>query len=261
MAMSQHVLPLLAKDKRDSIVRIVVRCKGRTTVGTGFFIDKNRIVTCAHVLLDVGNVQEVLDQHPEKKPEEAVRARLEKLETLSVERADGSHVKLQKHCDIDPAFDVALLHTIAHSGEPLNVSSKKIGIGEDICMLGFPEAIHTDQTRFPYTANKGYVMSYPIVKIGGYKKRCMMQVFCSSLGGASGSPIFSAEGEVIGMLNGQMQWGADNFVFMEKDEKNADTFKKDFLYVPLPIGFATTGAILLSRLTKAKRFLFKKVVS
>lgn len=255
--MSSTSLSTLAKEHQRSIVRIIARYKDRTTVGTGFFIDKKRIITCAHVLLDAGNTQEILKKYPSKKPDEAVRARLDEMKTLRIERSDGSRIRIQAHCHIDPAFDVVIFHATTQ-GEALNIHPQKMKIGEDIFMLGFPEAIQTHQTHFPYSAAKGYVMSYPTVQIGGYTKRPMMQIFCSSLGGASGSPLFSEEGKVIGMLNGQMHWGADNFVFMEKDEKDADIFKKDFLYVPLPIGFATTGIVLLNKLKTLTKCTLKK---
>jgi S1-C subfamily serine protease len=233
-------LTALAKEKRSSIVRIVCQPqKAALMTGTGFFIDSYHILTCAHVVLGHANLLALLAAHSRKVEDVDNEGWFEKYFnkhgiSITVEYETGEKVKPKK-VQFNGAMDVAILH-VGEEGAPLPIDENAAKIGDDIMTMGFPYTIQTDDVDLPYSASKGNVMSFPTVQVGGTLKRTFVQTYCPSMGGASGSPIFSSKGRVIGILNGQMRWGDDNFVFMDG---NKSTMTKDAFHVPLPYGFVT----------------------
>lgn len=230
----------LARQSKPSVVRIICASKAfRTMTGTGFFIDDHRIVTCAHVLLGTTNLASLIDGPVKEtaKHERALRAySVRKKIAVRVHDASGTSLRI-KSVRFDAGMDVGVI-TVVQSGAPLPIGRGGMDIGDDVMTVGFPYAIQTKDTEFPYAAGKGNVMCRVRVRVGGYRTRGFVQIYCPSMGGASGSPIFSSEGRVVGMLNGQMRWGDDHFAFLEpKDGK--ETLVRDAFHVPLPYGFAT----------------------
>lgn len=207
-------------------------------VGTGFFISPNTVVTCAHVILCHAGAYKMLNiegaiHETNPRYEEILQSYFHDEQfDVHVETPKGERLKALR-VSFDGGADAALID-IEEEGMPLHLEEKDVQIGEDIMTLGFPYTIQMKDEEFPFAANKGYVISYPTVVIGGYVTRRFMQIFCPSMGGASGSPIFDGDGHVVAMLNGQMRWGDDHFMFMENGKTVVDA-----LHVPLPYGFCT----------------------
>jgi S1-C subfamily serine protease len=241
-------LPTLARTARPSIVRVIVHPrKGDIDVGTGFvFHDDGSVLTCAHMLFRTGQVGEVLGKRKGKQRCEAfLRSYFERtVESVEIERADGTRVRVED-VRFDGAMDICVLRTTKKTGPALKMAAKPADIGEDLFLCGFPHAVQTDLDRFPYAAWKGTVMGSGEFRVGGYDKRAFMFINAWSLWGASGSPVFSTQGRVVGMLTGQMTWGSDQFAFVERGQKNKRKIVRDTLYVPLPYGFMTPIDVVL----------------
>ncbi len=207
--------------------------------GTGFFIDDHRIITCAHVLLGTTNLSSLIDDTVKDaaKHERALRTYFdEKKSVIRVQDVQGKSLRI-KNVRFNGGMDIGVI-TVEKKREPLPLSRATLHVGDDVMTVGFPYTVQTKDVEFPYAASKGNVMSRVRICVGGYRTRDFIQIYCPSMGGASGSPIFSNGGEVIGMLNGQMRWGDDHFAFLEQQEAK-EVLIRDAFHVPLPYGFVT----------------------
>lgn len=255
--MSAISLSKLAQEKRASIVRIVcMRGKKIAMTGTGFFIDDSYVLTCAHVLLCNANIASLLEAGDKLTKESASLEQklkthfLKSKITVFVETEKGKRMKA-KSVSFNGSMDVGLV-SIQSRGVPVEVKMRPMKIGETIMSLGFPYTIQTADDKFPFSAVQGIVMSQPKVQIGGYLRRLFTQIYCPSMGGASGSPVFDEQGFVIGILNGQMRWGDDNFLFRDENAKDSSKIIKDAFHVPLPYGFVTPLQKIWSKVESLK---------
>jgi len=212
--------------------------------GTGFFIDEHHVLTCAHVLLCEPNIRSLFGENEKfSKETSLLEQKLKSVfskENISVfvENHKGKRTKA-KLVSLNGAMDVGLVR-VEKIGMPIALNRKRpLRVGESIMTLGFPYTIQTNDDKFPFSAAQGNVMSLPKVQIGGYLRRSFAQIYCPAMGGASGSPVFDENGDAVGILNGQMRWGDDNFLFRDEDAKDASKIIKDAFHVPLPYGFVT----------------------
>jgi S1-C subfamily serine protease len=234
-------LPSLAAAARPSIVRVIVHPRrGKIDAGTGFlYMSQNRVVTCAHLLFRTGQIGDVVQKNGIQEENELyLRALFRRtVDMVEIERADGNRIRVTD-VQFDGATDIAFLRIEEKAGPALKISDRKPNIGEDVFLCGFPHAVDTKIDAFPFAAWKGSVMGYGQFRVGGYKKRELAFMSGWALWGASGSPVFATNGSVIGMLTGQMAWGADSLAFIER-KKGKNVLKKDKFYIPLPYGYVT----------------------
>jgi len=131
-------------------------------MGTGFFIEKNLIATCYHVVGDSHHIQATLSDNTV-------------IPILGVESAD----KL---------LDVAILRTEVCDVLPLSLTKEKPPIGQPILAIGNPKGLRGSVTPGVISGNR---------IIDG---RDMLQVAVPIEKGNSGGPIVNANGSVFGML-------------------------------------------------------------
>lgn len=236
----------IALQVRPSIVRVVVTPKdGEKTVGTGFVLQEGIIVTCAHVLLAHNNLQAALESlgGTENPQERLQRLFADTISEVDVYDFNGNPLPIDD-IRFDGGMDVGVLRTATRSYPVLPIANATLAMGQEIVTCGYPYAIQTEPTDYPYAVTAGMISSEINVQIGGYECRRFFQASIAVLGGASGSPVFSRDGSVVAMINGQMQWGADNHVFMSR-EGVKETLKTDALYIPLPIAFITPIGVVM----------------
>lgn len=232
---------------RPSIVRILVSHKDPSKdvfSGTGFFIAPDTIVTCAHVILYHARLEFLLQElkATEKNGEVALQKHYKKtIDHVTIEISTGE----QKQADqvyFNGALDIAVIRLKSNikNIQPLGSDIETASIGDEIFFGGFPYTIQTKTEDLPFAIHKGHINSFPQLKMGGYKKKKMMQMQMMALGGASGAPIFSSErGSLVGMVNAHMTWGADRVAIMNSDKSSDEKFYPDDLYIPLPIVFGS----------------------
>ena len=131
-------------------------------MGTGFFIEKNLIATCYHVVGDSHHIQATLSDNTV-------------ISILGVESADKS-------------MDVAILRTEACDVLPLSLVKAKPTVGQPILAIGNPKGLRGSVTPGVISGNR---------IIDG---RDMLQVAVPIEKGNSGGPIVNANGCVFGML-------------------------------------------------------------
>jgi hypothetical protein len=65
------------------------------------------------------------------------------------------------------------------------------------------------------------------------------------LPGNSGTPLFSKKtGKVVGIVNGNMNWGRDNLLIFKNSQDKAQGFEEVSNRIPLSIAYATSLKIL-----------------
>lgn len=238
---------ILVQKLRPSIARILVTHKDPSKEvfgGTGFFIAPDKIVTCAHVVLFHPRLDVLLQELnvSDKNGEAALQKHFtQNIEQVMIEVSTGERKKAES-VRFNAALDIAVLtlKTGVKDVEPLGSHTQDVSIGDEVFFGGFPYVIQTPTEDFPFAVHKGHINSFPALKMGGYKKKEMMQIQMMALGGASGAPIFSAEnGALVGMVNGHMTWGADRVAIMKNDESSDAKFHPDDLYIPLPVVFGS----------------------
>ncbi len=236
-------LASLAQQHRPSIVRIIVHFKkGDIDGGTGFvYSSKGDVLTCAHMLFRTGQIADILKTLGAQKDKEAALQRYfrETVKKVEIETHDGKRWTATSVA-FSGAMDLATLRVKTTAPLPsliLETEQEPLQ-GEDIFLCGFPFAVGTPLDQFPFACWKGNIMGSCNARTGGYKKRQFMFAYTLALWGASGSPVFSDNGKVIGILTGQMIWGADNILFKQSGKKSSDP-ESGSLHVPVPYGYIT----------------------
>ncbi len=138
-----------------------------TSLGSGFLIGKNRLVTNFHV---VGSG--------------AIFIKLGVIEVpASVE-------------NIDPINDLAIVHTSASIGaSPLTLSSGKPSPGENVFVIGNPEGLEKSISTGIISATRDI------------EDRPLLQITAPISHGSSGGPVLNSVGEVIGISVGMLTEG------------------------------------------------------
>lgn len=141
----------------------VILKPNQTDSGSGFFIDKNLILTNFHVVMIYG------------------------WERVEITKSDGTvcygNVKY-----FDEENDLALVKSDC-SGEPLELADY-VGLGQDVYVTGNPRSLS-------FIATSGIVSRV----IDGSFKRIIADVNVQS--GNSGSPMIDSEGNVVGVVDGR----------------------------------------------------------
>lgn len=240
--------------KRERLVRIIVTHKnGSIGTGTGFIVKSNGLIlTCCHVLLGADLKIILASQNYLNSEGVSVKDKLKFyienfVDNISVEMLDGSR-KLTSLIEFDENYDTALLKMIDLVDVPffeLNLSY--IAEYEDpIFFCGFPLASgYTRPEEYPFAVNKGYISTFPVTTVAGGRYE-HLQINTINLGGNSGAPLFLKDSNlVIGIINGNMNWGNDNLASVTSF--NPLEVVSVPLRVPLSIAYATSLKIVNER--------------
>lgn len=224
-----------------SLPKIFVEIGGESPmVGTGICVAPGLVLTCAHVVLGKARL---IDIPAEELSDWRAYRSAHIRSTILIDAGGREHACEIERCE--PALDVALIRT--SSGMPtLTMDAVDLRPGQDIVYYGYPYAIQNAERDWPLSVFRGTVSARAEVTVGGTERRAFAVVQGLVLGGVSGGPVFdAATGDLLGMINGQMNWGRDDVLINERDEagnqKIADTD------TPLPVGYATSFAFLRGR--------------
>ena len=157
ISFSAYAINFSPEETYNSVVVVYTN----TGVGSGFAIKENIIITNAHV---VGSNKKV-----------------------EVDLYDGTRVK-GSVIKTDIEKDLALIE-VNKTVTPLNISSEKLSIGQEVYAIGAPRDM-------PYTMTKGIISALER-KIG---KNNYIQIDASVNSGNSGGPLIDDNGNVIGII-------------------------------------------------------------
>lgn len=262
--------------KQERLARIIVQHRnGMTSVGTGFFIDnKGSLLTCFHVILGMELSKIGMK---EQKEHEKLQAFLQSsLMNITIETGDEIEKKNVKRRQVslikfNEFYDVALLQVNKNmeedartvSGNSTTPSTSptpffeidteyESNYDESTFFCGYQmtgDNLPLDQ--YPFSVNRAVISAFPEVTVGGERYK-HIQLNSINLNGNSGAPLFiEGSDKVIGMINGNMNWGGNNLVMVNRtvqDLQNTPptppTLSQGTLLVPLCIAYATPIKII-----------------
>lgn len=214
-----------AAQKYEQAVGVVVLTgnEGPFPFGTAWAVGDHVLATNSHVAKPVGEILQkggdvyvVLNKNPDKK--------FRITQAVFHPLYEGAHTNMDGHESAVPAYDVGLLVVkeklpvafhIAPQSELKNLRS-----GYRVAYLGFPSegmaGGGVDPRNPVATMQSGIVTSVTDwwLSKADFDKALLVQHNLAATGGASGSPIFNASGDVIALLSagniiGQVQVGPD----------------------------------------------------
>ncbi len=269
--------------KRERLGRILVQHRnGSTSVGTGFFVDaQGELLTCFHVIsgTELCNLRAMNTNITGTPDEEHIQLQnylTQSVVNIQVELMDGSR-KIANLVKFNHIYDVASLKIAEENsggGGASGGSGSGAGAGaenpffeldtdympeydESTFFCGFQlTGGYSDATQYPFSINRAVVSAFPEVVVAGDKYQ-HIQLNSINLGGNSGAPLFvEGSNKVIGIINGNMNWGKDNFTIMDKSlmNKNPDgtesgalRLAQEAVRVPLCIAYATPLNLIKSK--------------
>ena len=143
----------------------------------------------------------------------------------------------------DEFYDIAILEVDTNK-KNINICKlnlkPKLNYGDLVAFGGFSNQHGYSNDKFPFSYNEGIISSFPTTIVGGGSYE-HIRINSINLGGNSGAPLFiKGTKDVIGIINGNMNWGSDNMVF----EKIDGSRFKDSFRVPLNIAYSTLIKLL-----------------
>lgn len=202
----------IAEDHSDAVALVVVTADGVPPQGcaTAWAIGDHIYATNSHVtelvktvLSKRGACYLVINKKPEMK--------LHVTRAITHPRYGQDEVSFDGHGMAVPGYDVGLIFTEEKAPKTFKVASKgeleKLDSGYRIAYLGFPMegmAGGGVNVQNPVaTMQSGIVTSATDYWLGKaeFSKRLLIQHNMGAAGGASGSPIFNDDGEVVGILS------------------------------------------------------------
>jgi S1-C subfamily serine protease len=236
---------VLAKYREDRVYRVIITLRnGNHTVGSGFFIKKNKFLTCFHVAFtkELKNLRTDLNFTGITGSDEHLRLKAfydNQVATVEVELFDGTKL-LANLANFNEKYDVALF-TVELGNKKIKICKlawrPKLDRGDYIFFNGFPVHHSYAIDKAPLAAQDGMISSFVETIIGGEKYN-HLQINSINLGGNSGAPLFKKWGiKVIGIVNGNMNYGNDHV--MTKNPANNQIIVQS-LRTPLNIAYATS---------------------
>jgi len=243
--------------KRKCILRIIVEyTNGNIGTGSGFFINnKGNLITCFHVAFG-GELRKIRqDQDFISYTDSDEHSKLKtwfnsKIKKISAELNNGSKEELELD-NFDEQHDIVLLKLtnkkLFNNIEYCEIDFKtQLNQGDSILFGGFPMCYSYTNLNTPFAINTGIVSSFPEIEIGGGKYK-HVQINSINLGGNSGAPLFLKNtNKVVGIINGNMSQGADNVLFLNKQNNQATAGN---IQIPLTIAYATEFMFLKSEIS------------
>lgn len=191
-AAGQTVKELTAKQIYEKWSKAVVTIKAGKQTGTGFFDDGGRLYTAYHVVKGAALAKVVF--------------------------SDGKEVAVQGLTAADPLCDIAVLSTEYYPGWETREKGPKLGdydsvsVGDRLVVIGSPLGLSGSITEGLASGKR----EDDLVSL--------LQLSASVSPGSSGSPVFNAQGEVVGMVIGSLESGQSlNFAVSSKDLELATT--------------------------------------
>ena len=224
---------------------IVPYVNGNYGIGSGFFITKELFLTCFHVafgkelksLVNDPEYVSSLGQDQKTKLQSYFKSHIKGIE---IEISDASRETLTLK-DFNENYDIVLLQTTKKIMD-VNICDldfdKQFRYGNTLNFFGFPihHAYQLDQVPIAY--QEGFFSAYVKDEIGGGRYE-HVQMNSINLGGNSGAPVFSKNSKkVVGIINGNMNWGNDYIVSMPPNNQNQ--LRVDPFRVPLSIAYFTS---------------------
>lgn len=254
--------------KKERLARILVQHRnGSTSVGTGFFIDgQGGLLTCFHVISGTElcnlrianpNIAGAIAVGPEQEHIQLENYLNQSIINIQVEFMDGRR-KIADIVSFNHIYDVAML----------KITSAEMATGfvgeipffeidadympeydESTFFCGFQlTGGYSNPTEYPFSINRAVVSAFPEVLVAGDRYE-HIQLNSINLGGNSGAPLFvEGSNKVIGIINGNMNWGGNNLVVVNDARLpgaqgapgNPPTLSQGSLQVPLCIAYATS---------------------
>jgi S1-C subfamily serine protease len=243
---------------QERVCRVVVDYEASKpfSVGSGFFVDQNTFLTAAHVVVGK-NAPAFFNEKTEQKDyeiknQEALKYFYSLKSHITIELPNGGKIE-GKFENMDFAHDIAVIRVNNKDMHvPLCVIARdhQLKLGDVVFYGGFSDQFGYEPKKWPYTHHQGIIASLPeIMIVGGTYQH--IRVHAINLAGNSGAPLFEANnGRVIGMVNGNMQWGNDTLASIKQILPNGSfDLEKTSLQVPLPICYATSMDIITKRST------------
>ncbi|MEL4161665.1 MarP family serine protease [Corynebacterium bovis] len=181
--------PSVARD-RDSVVRVVgqaQQCR-RLLQGSGFVVDRNTVMTNAHVVAGT--------------------------DTVKINTVDGPVDTTVVY--YNPVDDIALLRASDLHLEPLSWASDGADSGDDAIVMGYP--MGGPFTATPARVRDRYTISGPDIYASTRVEREAYTVRGHVVQGNSGGPLVDAQGRVLGLVFGAEVNDPDTGYALTKDE-------------------------------------------
>lgn len=215
----------LSEDQKEEIQERVKKWKPRIldSVGTGFYIDENHILTNAHVARDKVHYKHNGDERVEWREYDELRVGHRYVEEKSGAEAVNPNVDLALLYDDDPLGNMDTFATFR---------SNRVEVEEDIVSFGYPKS---DVLSYDGNVTRGRV-SGRLGPISDPRPDNHFQHTAPIQAGNSGGPIFDLAGNVVGITRHGMRPSQNvNFAikfkvvkdFLEKNDINPSMDNKE----------------------------------
>jgi S1-C subfamily serine protease len=239
-------------NRKQKLARVIVRYAAPNAFGcgSGFFIDsKGSLLTCFHVAF-AASADTIKSNEPYKSAAGTEQDKFKAyfsaaISNIEAHHEDGTSTPLDL-VDFNADFDLAVLRarTPVDNSKVFETDFDfKFNYGDKVEFIGYPTAAGYPPDKSPFAFNSGVVSSFPETKVAGgiYEH---VQINAVNLGGNSGGPLFIEGSEkVVGIVNGNMNWGSDNVAFVDPSNQ----IRKGTFRAPLGIAYATPLQLLKSK--------------
>jgi len=234
--------------KKENIARIIINnTNGTYGVGTAFPIgDSRKYLSCFHVVFgkpinEIRNDSNFAALDGNNEDEKLLAYQKANTKGIQLQLPNGMLINalLEK---FNAQYDAATV-TVTGKGRKQSLeldTSSVINIGDQLFFCGYQSAVRIEPKNFPFTINSGFVSTMINTEIGGGNYE-HLQINSINLGGNSGAPVFRAnENQVIAMINGNMNWGRDDFAIFNEEGRIIRGSSR----TPLSIAYATPLALI-----------------
>ena len=237
---------------KERVYRVVIRYgNGIESSGSGFFISKKKFITCFHVVFgtELRNIKNLPEYNSIKQANEHEKLKIYYIGTvpsLFVELDDGSRVTAELD-NFSEVYDLATLR-VSVGDKKVNICKSNVSLtpsyGDTVSFGGFPNQFGYAHDNAPFAYTEGVVSSFPTTIIGGENYE-HIKVNAINLSGNSGAPLFlKDENIVIGIINGNMNWGRDDLLVAQLTADGQTNLQPVSFRVPLSIAYATSLKII-----------------
>ena len=177
----------------ENMVNASVVLYGDDNGGSGVFIDDDMILTAAHIL--------------------------ENATFLNIELSDGTVLKSSDFY-IDEERDIGFISVDANELCIAKLSSKPVQLGDLVYLVGAPQ-----NKIFMFTLTKG-IVSHLDRDFPDWNWNDLIQVDADGGPGSSGGPLYSSEGNLVGMYVGHSNGGGQGISLCESAESILEAYQR-----------------------------------
>lgn len=233
---------------KERVYRVIIRYgNGNESSGSGFFVNRERFITCFHVLFggELRNIRSRPDFNVIQQESEHERLKnylTSQAPSVFIELDDGSRVTAEVE-DFNEFYDFAVLKA-ATGNKEVNVckinTKSSITYGDLVSFGGFPNQYGYTHDTTPFAYTEGLVSSFPTTVVAGENYE-HIKINAINLSGNSGAPLFIKDKKaVIGFINGNMNWGRDDLLTAQLLPNGQTNLQPVSHRVPLSIAYATS---------------------